>query len=234
MSSLRHSAVGGSRGGVVLVAVFLIAAVVSGCGGEGNPSTVPVSSTGSQPTTTSPSATSSRSGQTDPLDGLAVAPESEVPGYERAQFGGGWSDSDQDGCDTRCEVLAIERRTDLPGLPDGGWYSVYDGYSTDDDSELDVDHVVALSEAWDSGAASWTAARREEFANAIGPELIAVTAATNRSKGDDDPAEWQPPVREDWCRFTTAWIAVKAEWGLTADPSEIAALRNMRRQCDAP
>lgn len=166
------------------------------------------------------------------VDQLTVAPEASDDGYDRELFDH-WVDADGDGCHTRCEVLAAERRTDLPGLPEGGWLSLYDGYSTPDASELDIDHVVALAEAWRSGADGWDAERREAFANDLDDPaaLVAVTAATNRSKGDRDPASWQPPNRDAWCEYATAWVNTKLRWGLTADQAEVDALRNMLRGC---
>ncbi|MCZ7631520.1 MAG: HNH endonuclease family protein [Microthrixaceae bacterium] len=165
------------------------------------------------------------------LSSLTIAPEAPRDGYDRDLFRH-WVDADGDGCNTRCEVLERQRTTSLPGLADGGWLSIYDGYSTDDPSEFDVDHVVALAEAWDSGAATWGPARREAFANDLDSgQLIAVTAATNRSKSDRDPAQWQPPNRDAWCEWGAAWIGVKAKWELTADPAEIRALTNIMRGC---
>lgn len=165
------------------------------------------------------------------VERLVVQPEGGDAGYERALFEH-WIDADGDGCDTRCEVLTAERRTDLPGLA-AGWLSIYDGYSTDDPSELDVDHVVALAEAWRSGASTWDAARRRAFANDLDePDaLIAVTAATNRSKGDRGPAEWQPPNHAAWCQWALGWTRTKVTWGLTADEAEVRALRNIVAGC---
>lgn len=165
------------------------------------------------------------------LASLVVAPETPRDGYDRDLFTQ-WVDKDGDGCDTRCEVLQAQRRIDLPGLPASGWLSLYEGYSSDDPSEFDIDHVVALSEAWDSGASTWDEARREAFANDLeSGQLLAVTAATNRSKSDRDPADWQPPDRSAWCEFGTAWVGVKSTWGLTADQREVDALRNILREC---
>jgi hypothetical protein len=166
------------------------------------------------------------------MAGLVIAPESDGGiAYDRGLFEH-WVDADGDGCDTRCEVLEEEQRDDLPGLR-SGWISLYDGYTTDDASELEVDHVVALSEAWRSGAHAWDPARRRSFANDLDePDaLIAVTAATNRSKGDGDPARWQPSNRDGWCRWTQAWVRVKVKWALTADEPEVAALRNVLALC---
>jgi hypothetical protein len=163
---------------------------------------------------------------------LQPAPESTRDGYHRDRFRH-WVDADADGCNTRCEVLEVERVASLPGLAGGGWVSAWEGYTTPDASELDIDHVVGLAEAWESGASSWDDGRREAFANDLDqPDaLIAVSAATNRSKGDRDPAEWQPPARGAWCQFGRGWIATKVKWGLTADPAEIAALANMIGGC---
>lgn len=168
----------------------------------------------------------------DPLlAALVVEPERSGAGYQRELFGG-WIDVDHNGCNTRCEVLNAERRTDLAGLS-FGWYSLYDGYTTDDPSELDIDHVVALGEAWRSGADGWDADRRRAFANDLDDPgaLIAVTAATNRSKSDKDPARWQPPNRDGWCEWGTAWLRVKVTWNLSADRAEADALRNILRGC---
>lgn len=163
--------------------------------------------------------------------GLAIAPERSASTYDRALFGH-WVDADHDGCDTRCEVLEAERRTDLPGLS-VGWESLYDGYTTDDPHELDIDHVVSLGEAWRSGADTWDPARREAFANDLDePDaLMAVTAATNRSKSDSDPAAWQPPNHSGWCRWARAVVIVKRKWSLTVDPAEATALTNILAGC---
>jgi hypothetical protein len=162
---------------------------------------------------------------------LVVAPEAGAGTYDRDRFDH-WIDADGDGCHTRCEVLAEERRTDLPGLA-AGWRSIYDGYTTDDPAELQVDHVVALAEAWRSGADGWDDDRRRAFANDLEePDaLVAVTAATNQAKGDKDPAEWQPPRRQAWCQWGLGWLRTKVRWGLTADGAEVEALGNILRGC---
>jgi hypothetical protein len=162
---------------------------------------------------------------------LTVADEESPIRYERDRFDH-WTDADRDGCDTRCEVLAAERRSDLPALANG-WYSMYDGYTTDDPTELEIDHVVALAEAWRSGASAWDDSRRRDFANDLDEPgaLVAVTAATNRAKSDKDPAHWQPPNRSAWCEWALGWTRTKAKWQLTADQAEIQALRNILSGC---
>lgn len=195
--------------------------------------TVPTASSTDSISTTSTTLTPAApaAAVSDLLAQLVEAPESSGEGYDRALFEH-WIDADRDGCDTRCEVLAAERRADLPGLA-SGWLSIYDGYSTDDPSELDVDHVVALGEAWRSGADTWDPARRQAFANDLDePDaLIAVTASTNRSKSDQDPADWQPPNPGAWCQWGLGWVRVKIKWGLTADEAEVRALTNVLSGC---
>jgi hypothetical protein len=209
---------------VLMAGALLTAACTEADGGEGAP--------GADAAAGDPSSGTASGTGAQIVDQLVVAPEGTDDGYDRELFDH-WIDADSDSCDTRCEVLEAERRVDLPGLPSGGWLSIYDGYSTPDASELDIDHVVALGEAWRSGAAGWDAARREAFANDLAdPQaLIAVTAATNRSKGARDPAVWQPPAQAAWCEFATAWATTKVRWGLTADQAEVDALRNMLRSC---
>lgn len=170
---------------------------------------------------------------------LRVAAEPPRVGYDRDLFNH-WT-SGSNGCSTREQVLINESRSPAQvgsqgcTVLSGDWLSIYDGYSTTDPGELDIDHVVALGEAWDSGAAGWDAGRREAFANDLAEPgaLIAVTASTNRSKSDRDPASWQPPNSGAWCQFATDWVNVKVKWDLVADSAEVDALRNvMRAGCE--
>lgn len=159
----------------------------------------------------------------DVLATLTVAPESHRSGYDRDLFDH-WDDEDGDGCDTRCEVLSSQRR------PDGFWFSGWDGYSTDDPSELHVDHVVALAEAWDSGAHRWSNSTRDAFAD-YRPNLIAVSAASNLRKSDRDAAEWFPSRAEANCLWASTVVRVKHRWDLSVDKAEADALGNLLRTC---
>lgn len=172
------------------------------------------------------------------LDGLVVATEF-AGGYDRHLFKH-WVDADDDGCDARREVLIAEAvvapsvgsRCSLSG---GEWLSRYDGKTTSGNgSSFDVDHMVPLAEAWESGAHNWTADRREGYANDLGyaDSLIAVSAASNRSKGARDPAEWLPPASGVHCWYAAAWINVKTRWGLTVDQTEADTLRSVLAGCD--
>jgi hypothetical protein len=83
------------------------------------------------------------------------------------------------------------------------------------------------------GASGWDAQRREAFANDLGYHgtLVAVSASSNRSKGDRDPAEWKPPDEGFWCGYANWWTTVKVNWSLTADQAEVDALRSMLDGC---
>jgi len=171
---------------------------------------------------------------------LPVAAEMR-DGYERTSFKH-WNagKNPADGCNTRAEVLlaeAVDKPEILPGckLSGGRWWSYYDSKWLTSASALDVDHMVPLAEAWDSGASQWTAERRESYANdlAVNPSLVAVSAASNRSKADQDPAEWLPPTVEVSCRYASEWISTKLRWGLTADATEREALTQLADACPA-
>jgi hypothetical protein len=175
------------------------------------------------------------------LADVEVRPESAQSGYDRSLFGS-WIDADGDGCDTRAEVLRAESYTPAQVDPygchvlTGDWLSVYDGYRTDDPTELEIDHLVALAEAWRSGADTWSHDRRVAFANDLGHPgaLVAVTAAINQSKSDSDPAVWQPPNRNVWCSYATDWVTVKQRWQLAMDADEHRAVRDMLAGCGQP
>ncbi|MEU1704906.1 HNH endonuclease family protein [Streptomyces sp. NPDC005706] len=160
-------------------------------------------------------------------------------GYQRTSFKH-WNagQNSTDGCNTRAEVLiseAVEPPEILPGckLSGGRWWSYYDAKWLTPAAALDVDHMVPLAEAWDSGASQWTAQRREAYANdlAVPTSLVAVSAASNRSKADQDPAEWLPPAVDVTCRYTSEWIATKLRWGLTVDAVELEALTQLAEAC---
>jgi hypothetical protein len=153
-------------------------------------------------------------------------------GYDRSRFEH-WIDADGDCRDTRDEVLAVESTVAVSGcdVQRGRWVSYYDGVVTRDSSSFDIDHTVALAEAWDSGARRWTTDTRRRYANDLGDRrsLVAVTASANRSKGDRDPAEWMPS--QGRCRYVRHWVAVKVRWRLTVDRAEKDALVRRASRC---
>ncbi|MFJ2008090.1 HNH endonuclease family protein [Streptomyces chartreusis] len=170
--------------------------------------------------------------------GLPVSIESR-DGYSRDKFRH-WNTGDDptDGCNTRAEVLiheAVEAPSVGPGcrLTGGSWWSYYDATLVTSASGLDIDHMVPLAEAWDSGASAWTSQRRESYANDQGaePSLVAVTARSNRSKADQDPAEWMPPATDVHCQYLAEWVGTKLRWDLAIDEAELDALEDMTMGC---
>ncbi|MFI5808627.1 HNH endonuclease family protein [Streptomyces sp. NPDC051561] len=170
------------------------------------------------------------------ISALPLAAEAR-DGYQRTSFKH-WVDADHNTCDTREEVLVAESRTPAEigtgcKVLSGSWFSYYDGVTVTAPGGLDIDHMVPLAEAWDSGASQWNAARRQAYANDLGAErsLVAVTAKTNRSKSDQDPAEWLPPLADARCTYLSDWVSTKLRWGLTVDRSEQDALLKLAEGC---
>lgn len=155
-------------------------------------------------------------------------------GYDRDKFGSDWTDADGDCRDTRDEVLAQESREPVDSGCDitrGLWHSYYDGVSWRNSSDVDIDHMVPLAEAWDSGARRWSSRTRVRYANDLGDRraLVAVTDNVNSSKGDQDPAEWLPQRHR--CRYVGQYVAVKLRWSLRVDRRERRALRGLAGDC---
>ncbi|MCB0978893.1 MAG: HNH endonuclease [Acidimicrobiales bacterium] len=172
------------------------------------------------------------------VDRLVVASPDETVPYRRKEFGSGWDYDSATKCNTRELVLAEESG---PGLvvdakckpQTGTWTSLYDGVVTHDPSDLEIDHLVPLADAWRSGADRWTPERRRAFANDLTDPatLVAVTSHSNRSKQDSTPAEWLPPNFDDRCRYVSDWVRVKYRWGLTVTPQEKSTLVQILSGC---
>jgi len=115
----------------------------------------------------------------------------------------------------------------------GRWHELYVGYVTTDPRKLDIDHLVPLKEAHQSGAYRWTKSRRVTYANYLEDEwhLIAVDAGANRSKGDKDPGEWLPSNETFLCNYLTRWVEVKRRWNLSMDQAEAGAILSGLRKC---
>jgi hypothetical protein len=120
-------------------------------------------------------------------------------------------------------------------LSGGSWYSAYHGLSFTDLADVSIDHVVALAEAWDSGASAWTPERRERFANDLGVPwtLIGVSMRSNDGKSDLDPADWLPAVAGDRCSYLADWLAIKVRWGLAVDQREHDAIASLAGPCES-
>ena len=155
-------------------------------------------------------------------------------GYVRALFEH-WRDIDGDGCDSREQVLKRDSVT-LPQVDPykckvvaGDWVSPYDGARWSSPTDIDIDHVVALKEAWDSGAWAWSSATRKAYANDTSDKrtLLAVTDNVNQQKSDKDPSNWVPPLKSYLCTYLGNWISVKARWNLSMDQSEWGRIKNL-------
>jgi hypothetical protein len=167
------------------------------------------------------------------LASLTVATEVRT-GYDRDLFPHWITISGT--CNTRETVLKRDGTnvvvSSACAATSGSWYSVYDGATWTAASDLDIDHLVPLAEAWDSGARNWTTAQRQAFANdLVRPQLIAVTDNVNQSKSDQDPAEWMPPLTSYACTYVRAWVQVKYYYSLSVDTAEKAKLTSVLAGC---
>ncbi|PAV19272.1 hypothetical protein PNOK_0420500 [Pyrrhoderma noxium] len=168
------------------------------------------------------------------LSQLTVAAEANSGTYSRDKFNSWIIISGK--CDTRETVLKRDGtnvKVDSECKPtSGSWISPYTGNTFTDASKLDIDHIVPLKEAWVSGASSWTAAKREEFANDLTrPQLLAVDASSNRSKGSKDVAKWVPPLKSYVCTYVRAFVQVKKHYGLSVDSAEKLAIQTHLNAC---
>jgi Excalibur calcium-binding domain/Protein of unknown function (DUF1524) len=170
---------------------------------------------------------------------LTVKGRAPKTGYSRAQFGQAWFDTDRNGCDTRNDIL----RRDLKSRQMQNACKVLAGTLAPDPytgtsirfvyggaSEVDIDHLVALSDAWQKGAATWPAGKRLALAN--DPlNLLAVDSSTNRSKGDGDTATWLPPYKAFRCTYVARQVAVKGKYSLWVTSAERDAMTRVLATC---
>ncbi|MEO8519213.1 MAG: DUF1524 domain-containing protein [Dermatophilaceae bacterium] len=170
---------------------------------------------------------------------LTVKGRASKTGYTRDQFGQAWFDTDRNGCDTRNDILRRDLKSrqmkndckvlagSLAPDPYTGTYIrfVYGGAS-----EVDIDHLVALSDAWQKGASAWPAGKRLALAN--DPlNLLAVDSSANRVKGDGDTATWLPPNKAFRCAYVARQVAVKGKYGVWVTPAERAAMTRVLATC---
>ncbi|WP_199582544.1 HNH endonuclease family protein [Blastococcus sp. TF02-09] len=176
---------------------------------------------------------------------LEVKGRAPRTGYDREQFGSGWVDTDRNGCDTRNDVLArdLTGETFKPGTRDcvvltGTLADPYSGRTIefrrgqDTSDDVQIDHVVALSDAWQKGAQQWDAGRRTAFAN--DPlNLLAVDGPLNMQKGDGDAATWLPPTTSFRCTYVARQIAVKIRYGAWVTAAEKNTMATVLSSCPA-
>jgi hypothetical protein len=184
------------------------------------------------PMTSSASATATTITARSMLLKLPLKPESGGATYNRANFKH-WIDANRDCQNTRTEVLIAESRvtpryttTRHCAVATGRWYSYYDGAYWTKPADVDIDHMVPLKEAWESGGRLWSVNNRTRYANDLGSSatLIAVTDNVNQAKSDRDPAAWLPPRVASRCTYAIQWVTVKYRWRLSIDAAERARL----------
>jgi hypothetical protein len=176
------------------------------------------------------------------LPQLRVAPAAPMIGYSRAKFGPAWEDVDDNGCDTRDDVLARDLKTIVLKAGDncvvktGTLLDPYTGTTIHfvrgvrTSAAVQIDHVVALAAAWRTGAATWTPARRLTYANDPNV-LLAVDGPANEAKGDSDAAGWLPPKKSFDCRYVARQIAIKTTYDLWLTKPEHDAIAMLLAGC---
>jgi hypothetical protein len=168
------------------------------------------------------------------LAGLTVAAWTHTTTYDRDLFPT-W-DTISGTCDTRETVLKRDGTgvvvSSACAATSGSWKSPYDRATWTASSDVDIDHMVPLKNAWISAAWAWTTSKRESFANDLSdPQLWAVTDNVNESKGDKSPDAWKPPLSSFYCTYSRAWVKVKYVWKLTVTSAEKVALTSMLATC---
>ncbi len=175
------------------------------------------------------------------LETVAVKGRAPMTGYDRAEFGQAWLDADRNGCDTRNDVLArdLTQPSYKPGtrgcvVLSGELADPYTAkpihFVRGDGDLVDIDHVVALGDAWATGAFSWSAKKRAAVANDP-MNLLAVDASANRQKGDGDTATWLPANKSYRCEYVARQVSVKAKYGLWVTAPERAAMERVLATC---
>ena len=179
----------------------------------------------------------------DAIAKLVVKGRAAKTGYTRAVFGPAWSDVDRNGCDTRNDILNRDLSSIIYKVSSkdcvilsGILLDPYSGESIDflrgvsTSSDVQIDHVVALSNAWQTGAFKLTLAQRTAFANDPG-NLLAVKGRLNSQKGDGDAATWLPPRKSYRCEYVTKQVSIKAKYGLWLTAPEKEAMLRILKTC---
>jgi hypothetical protein len=215
------------RGGVAVVALVLVAA--TGCeldstDGSAGPREEPAGGGGAAYAA---------------AQALTVKGRAPKNNYDRGEFGSAWADTDSNSCDTRDDILKrdlddVKFRDDdctvVSGVLDPDPYTGEDVPYVRGRSKIDVDHIVALSDAWQKGAQQWDDSKRIAMAN--DPlNLLAVDSGTNRGKGDGDTATWLPPNKAYRCTYVAAQVAVKTKYGLWVTSAEQDAMERVLTTC---
>ncbi len=187
-----------------------------------------------------PTATAGAGEYTERLEVLVVSPQLQGYLYDRDDWRH-WVDSDGDCQNTRAEVLIEESLTPVTfrannpcTVHSGLWVGPWGGQQHTLAGDLDIDHHVPLFNAHLSGGATWSASKKQAYANdlALAFALQATKASYNRQKGARGPEEWRPPLRETWCVYAQDWVDVKYTYSLTVTSLEKGALEDMLSTCE--
>lgn len=185
---------------------------------------------------TSQSAMPSTSSAQQALDSLLVKGRAAKTGYSRDQFGSGWATVN--GCDTRNIILNrdlvnVQLDTEckvIAGTLNDSYTGKVIEYHLETSSQIQIDHVVALSDTWQKGAQQLTRTQRVQLAN--DPlELIAVDGPANQEKGDSDAASWLPSNKEFRCQYVARQIAIKQKYSLWVTTAEKSAMTSVLSTC---
>ncbi|WP_458778757.1 HNH endonuclease family protein [Arthrobacter sp. D3-16] len=177
------------------------------------------------------------------LENIPVKGRAPKTGYTRDEFGPAWADVDRNGCDTRNDILArdltnetFKQGTNNCVVTTGTLADKYTGTGVnfvrgqDTSSEVQIDHIVPLSDAWQKGAQQLNADQRKELAN--DPlNLMAADGPTNSAKGDKDAATWLPPNKAFRCEYVARQTAVKVKYGLWVTQAEHDAIVGILEGC---
>ena len=175
---------------------------------------------------------------TSALAQVVYLPMQTFPVPDLQSWGGGdWADTDGDCQNTRQEVLIEESKIVIGFTKDpiecnvvaGEWHDPYTGNIYKNPEQMEIDHVVSLGEAHESGGYAWSSERKRSYVNSLYDpnHLIAVSADTHRKKRGRDPAEWLPEKEDYQAEYARIWVGIKNTWGLTADPDELAVLQGL-------
>ena len=218
----------------MLAVLFVLGILAAGCGSHGSSSSTAPS------TSTAPVSTGAKIANAE-LSQLTVKPLAPMTGYSRNRFGPAWADVDHNHCDTRDDIL----RRDLAGVvlkpgstcivERGTLHDPYTGRTISfvrgpNSTAIQIDHLVALADAWRTGAASWSAALREQYANDPAV-LLAVDGPANEAKGAADASQWLPPSSSYDCSYVVEQIAVKTKYRLWVTQGERDAMANVLEGC---
>jgi len=172
------------------------------------------------------------------LEKLEIKGRAPKTHYDRSEFGNGWSEVE--GCDMRNIIL----KRDLTNVAIGEDCKIVSGVLNDpytsktihfkrgagSSNDIQIDHVVALSDAWQKGAQQLSFEKRKQLAN--DPlELLAVDGSANQQKGGSDAASWLPPNKAFRCQYVARQIAIKLKYGLWVTKAEYDAMKSVLSRC---